>query len=57
MTASQRVQCILRYDNAGFWRLRDWNLKVGTYMIQYYIYGLTHTEPPYPPSSLSTTFS
>ena len=48
MTASQCVQCILHYDNTEFWWLRDWNLRVKTYMIQYYMYSLTHMEP-YPP--------
>jgi hypothetical protein len=45
MTAAQRIECILRFDNAEFCRLRDWNVKVGIYMIQHYIYNLTHTVP------------
>jgi hypothetical protein len=45
MTAAQRIECIIRFDNAEFCRLRDWNVKVGIYLIQIYIYNLTHTVP------------
>ena len=45
MTAAQRIECILRFDNAEFCRLRDWNVKVDIYMIQHYIYSLIHPVP------------
>jgi hypothetical protein len=33
MIAAQRIECILRFDNVECCRLRDWNVKVGIYMM------------------------
>lgn len=45
LTSAQGVEFILRYDNAEFRRLKEWNLRVGKYMIQHYIYGQIHGVP------------
>lgn len=42
MTPGQRIECILHFDKAEFRRLSEWNVKVGIYMIQHFLYNLAH---------------